>query len=90
MFKPALDNFGAALRDDLPNFGDFRRFEPAIEGKRKIIQPDLAFMTDLENVNVHALGQVVTGEADPIAVLNENRGYDWRELVIPSLAKQTK
>jgi hypothetical protein len=34
VFKPALDDFRAALRDYPPNFRNFMRFEPAIEGHR--------------------------------------------------------
>jgi hypothetical protein len=35
-FKPALDNFRAALQNDPPDFRDFMRFESAIEGHREM------------------------------------------------------
>jgi hypothetical protein len=41
-------------------------------------------------MNMHPLGQTVAVKTDPVAVLDENRGHDERELVAPSRANQTK
>src|ERR1039458_3319400 len=90
VFKPALDNFRAALRNHPPDFRDFVRLEPTIEGQRKIVQPDFTFVAGLENMHVHPLGQIVAVKTDAVAVLNENRGHDETELVAPSRANQTK
>ena len=90
MFKPALDNFRAAFRNHPPDFRDFMRLEPAIEGQREIVQPDFTFVAGLEDMNMHPLGQTVAVKTDPVAVLDENRGHDERELVAPSRANQTK
>src|ERR1017187_4334025 len=90
VFKPALDNFHAAFRDHPPDFRDLVRLEAAIEGQRQVVQPDFTFVAGLENMNVHPLNQVVAVKADPVAVLNENRGHDAVEIVVPSGANQTK
>jgi hypothetical protein len=90
MFKPALDNFRAAVRNHPPDFRDFVRFEATVEGQREIVQPDFTFVPSLENMNVHPLGQIVAVKAEPVAVLNENRGPDKSELVAPARANQTK
>jgi hypothetical protein len=90
MFKPALDNFYAAFRNHPPDFRDLMRLEPAIESQREIVEPDFAFMAGLENMDVHPFAQVVAVKADPVAVLNKNRGHDESELVADSHTNQTK
>jgi hypothetical protein len=44
VFKPALDDFRAALRDYPPNFRNFMRFEPAIEGHREMPTGEMPFV----------------------------------------------
>jgi hypothetical protein len=39
-------------------------------------------------MDVHSLGQIVAVKADPVAVLDENRGHGEGEIVIPSRANQ--
>ena len=89
VFKPAFDNFRAAFRNHPPDFRGFMRFESAIEGQRQIVQPDFTFVAGLENMNVHPLGQIVAVKADPVAILNENRGHDAVEIVASSGVNQT-
>src|ERR1017187_3489033 len=66
------------------------RLEPAIEDQREIVQSDFTFVAGLENMHVHPFGQIVAVKADPVAVLDENRGHDETELVATSRANQTK
>jgi hypothetical protein len=82
VFKPALDNFRAAFRNDAPDFRNFMRFEPAIEGEREVVQPDFTLVAGLEDVNVHPLGQIIAVKADPIAILDEHRWHDGASLLL--------
>ncbi len=90
MFKPSLDDFSASFRNHPPDFRDLMRFEPAIKGHHKIVQPDFTFVAILEYMNMHSLGQIVAVEADSIPVLDENRGHNQSEVVASSRLYQPK
>jgi hypothetical protein len=90
MFKPSLDDFRATFRNHPPDFRDLMRFEPAIKGHIKIVQPDFTFVASFEYMNVHPLGQIVAVKTDSITILDEYRGHNESEIVASTRVNQTK
>src|SRR5213593_601185 len=84
MFIPFCNNFWPPFSQHPSDFSDLMRPEPSIKSKREVVHPDFAFGASLEYMHMNPFRQIITIEADTIAVLEKHRGHSSVRRIVSS------